>query len=87
MTRSLFRAYGKGESMPDRIVSQMNHDLNENNKNFMFVTLDRKTGVITTELTAGNHWETDNVYKLYFYYFNSIKGYDELVGYSVVNSH
>ena len=55
--------------------------------NFMFVTLDRKTGVIATELTAGNHWETDNVYKLYFYYFNSIKGYDELIGYSVVNSH
>ena len=55
--------------------------------NFMFVTLDRTTGVIATELTAGNHWETDNVYKLYFYYFNSIKGYDELVGYSTVNSH
>jgi hypothetical protein len=55
--------------------------------NFMFVTLDRTTGVIATELTAGNHWETDNVYKLYFYYFNSIKGYDELIGYSVVNSH
>ena len=53
----------------------------------MFVTLDRTTGMIATELTAGNHWETDNVYKLYFYYFNSIKGYDELIGYSVVNSH
>ena len=55
--------------------------------NFMFVTLDRTAGMIATELTAGNHWETDNVYKLYFYYFNSIKGYDELIGYSVVNSH
>lgn len=49
MTRSLFRAYGKGESMPDRIVSQMNHDLNENNKNFMFVTL--FVGIL--DLTSG----------------------------------
>lgn len=49
MTRSLFRAYSKGESMPDRIVSQMNHDLNENNKNFMFVTL--FVGIL--DLTSG----------------------------------
>ena len=55
--------------------------------NFMFVTLDRQTREITTELTAGNHWETNNIYKMYFYYFNTIKGYDELIGYSVVSSH
>ena len=55
--------------------------------NFMFVTLDRQTNEIKTDLTAGNHWETNNIYKLYFYYYNAIKGYDELVGYSVVNSH
>lgn len=55
--------------------------------NFMFATVDRKTGEVMTDLTAGNHWETNNVYKLYFYYYNSIKGYDELIGYSVVNSH
>ena len=55
--------------------------------NFMIVTLDRQTREITTELTAGNHWETNNIYKMYFYYFNTIKGYDELIGYSVVSSH
>ena len=55
--------------------------------NFMIVTLDRSTHEIMTDLTAGNHWETNNVYKLYFYYFNVVKGYDELIGYSVVNSH
>ena len=55
--------------------------------NFMVVTLDRSTHEIMTDLTAGNHWETNNVYKLYFYYFNVVKGYDELIGYSVVNSH
>ena len=55
--------------------------------NFMFVTLDRNTHEILTDLTAGNHWETNNVYKLYFYFYNSLKGYDELIGYSVVNSH
>jgi len=55
--------------------------------NFMFVTVDHATGEVTTELTEGNHWETNNVYKLYFYYYNAIKGYDELIGYSTVNSH
>ena len=55
--------------------------------NFMMVTADRKTGMVSTDLTAGNHWETNNVYKLYFYYFNAIKGYDELIGYATVNSH
>ena len=55
--------------------------------NFMFVTVDRKTGEVFTDLTAGNFWETNNVYKLYFYYYNIVKGYDELIGYSTVNSH
>ena len=55
--------------------------------NFMFAAVDRKTGEVMTDLTAGNHWETNNVYKLYFYYFNAVKGYDELIGYSMVNSH
>lgn len=55
--------------------------------NFLVVTRDRKTGEVSTDLTAGNHWETNNVYKLYFYYFNSLKGYDELIGYATVNSH
>lgn len=55
--------------------------------NFMFVTLDRQTHEIKTDMTAGNHWETNNVYKLYFYFFNALKGYDELVGYGMVNSH
>ena len=55
--------------------------------NFMFVTVDRSTGEVKTDLTAGNHWETNNVYKLYFYYYNTLKGYDELVGYCTVNSH
>lgn len=55
--------------------------------NFLFVAADRETGLVSTELTEGNHWDTDNLYKLYFYYFNPIKGYDELIGYTTVNSH
>ena len=55
--------------------------------NFMVTTLDRNSYEVSTELTDGNFWETNNVYHLYFYYFNAIKGYDELIGYSVVNSH
>ena len=55
--------------------------------NFMFATINPKTGEVMTDMTAGNHWETNNVYKLYFYYYNIVKGYDELIGYSTVNSH
>lgn len=49
MTRSLFRAYSTGEDMPDRIVSKMNKDLNENNESCMFVTL--FVGIL--DLTSG----------------------------------
>lgn len=55
--------------------------------NFLFAIADRETGLVSTELTEGNHWDTDNVYKIYFYYFNAAKGYDELIGYTTVNSH
>ena len=55
--------------------------------NFMFAAVNRDTHEVVTELTAGNHWDTNNVYKLYFYYYNSNKGYDELMGYTTINSH
>lgn len=55
--------------------------------NFMFVTVDRDTGLVSTDLTAGNHWDTDNLYRIYFYYYNPNKGYDELIGYTTVVSH
>ena len=55
--------------------------------NFMFVTHDTRSGGFSTVLTAGNHWETNNVYSLYYYLYNPIRGYDELVGYSVIQSH
>ena len=55
--------------------------------NFMFVTVDRETGVVSTDLTAGNHWDTDNLYRIYFYYYNPNKGYDELIGYTLLTSH
>ncbi len=55
--------------------------------NFLFVTADRETGLVSTELTEGNHWETNNLYRLYFYYFNANKGYDELIGHTTISSH
>lgn len=55
--------------------------------NFMFVSADRNSNAVSTYLTEGNHWDTENVYRLYFYYFNAVKGYDELVGYTTVQSH
>lgn len=55
--------------------------------NFMFVTTDRETGQVSSELIEGNFWETNNIYRLYFYYYNANKGYDELIGYATVTSH
>ena len=55
--------------------------------NFLFVTADRDTGLVSTELTEGNHWDTENLYKIYFYYYNATKGYDELIGYTTITSH
>lgn len=55
--------------------------------NFQFVTADRDTGRVTTEQTEGNFWETENLYRIYFYYYNALKGYDELVGYATQNAH
>lgn len=51
MTKSLFRAYSLQENMPDRIVTQMNNILSDNNKSYMFVTLfvgvlDLKSGLL-----------------------------------------
>lgn len=78
--------------------NQMNYDaqlggylcqllLKQGYYNFMFVTADRDTGVVSTELTAGNHWDTENLYRIYFYYYNPNKGYDELIGYTTLTSH
>lgn len=55
--------------------------------NFMLVSANRNTGEISTDLTEGNYWDTNNLYRIYFYYYNAIKGYDELIGYTTVNSH
>ena len=49
VTKSLFRAFSSNESMPDKIVSRMNDNLSENNKERMFVTL--FVGIL--DLTSG----------------------------------
>ena len=55
--------------------------------NFLFVTADPDTGLVSNALTEGNHWETENLYRVYFYYYNALKGYDELIGYATCNAH
>ncbi len=58
--------------------------------NFLIVTADKCEGmahVAHTDITEGNFWGTENTYHLYFYYYNMIKGYDELIGYATVKSH
>ena len=55
--------------------------------NFLFVTADRNSYSVSTELTEGNFWDTENLYRIYFYYYNPIKCYDELIGYKTLLSH
>jgi hypothetical protein len=55
--------------------------------NYLYATVAKNGVEASTALTAGDFWETNNVYYLYFYYYNSLKGYDELIGYTTVNSH
>lgn len=80
----------------DRNLMQYNYELHgylcqmllkQGYYNFLFVTADRDTGLVSTELTEGNLWDTQNLYKIYFYYYNASKGCDELIGYTTVNSH
>lgn len=49
VTKSLFRTYAIDENTPDYIVTQMNHNLGEDNRNRMFVTL--FVGIL--DLTSG----------------------------------
>lgn len=49
VTKSLFRAFSSNDCMPDQIVSRMNDNLSENNKERMFVTL--FVGIL--DLTSG----------------------------------
>lgn len=55
--------------------------------NYLFAIVENGSTRASLAETAGNFWETDNEYHLYLYYYNAIKGYDELIGYSLVSSH
>ncbi len=53
---------------------------------YIYVTVDRKTKQLTTEITEGNWWETENNYTILIYYRALGGRADELVGITQVNS-
>lgn len=55
---------------------------------YNYVTKDVKTknAVTTTAFTEGNYWETENTYEVFVYYKSFTGRYDELVGFSTINS-
>jgi hypothetical protein len=53
--------------------------------NYLFVQEDEENG-FTTYLTEGNHAATENEYSILIYHRNQTLGYDELIGFSRVNS-
>jgi hypothetical protein len=55
---------------------------------YNYVTKDKtnKNAKATTLLTEGNDWQTENNYTVFIYYRSFIGRYDELVGYTTVNT-
>lgn len=53
---------------------------------YVFATQNSKTGVMETIETEGNFMETENDYYIYYYCRNQLLDYDELIGFTAVNS-
>lgn len=55
--------------------------------NYLYLWKDKNQNAATTELTEGNHFETENEYTILIYYKDSTSFSDRLVGYRLVNSY
>lgn len=53
---------------------------------YIYVTKDKKTNALDTEVTEGNWWETENIYTILIYYKPLGGRVEELVGMTQVNS-
>lgn len=60
--------------------------LKQGNYDYVYITRDRKTNQLSTAITEGNWWETENNYTLLVYYRPLGGRADELVGITQVNS-
>ncbi|NOZ46398.1 MAG: DUF5103 domain-containing protein [Chlorobi bacterium] len=54
--------------------------------NYIYGLLENNKQVIDSEIFEGNHYETENNYIILVYNYNLTLGYDELIGYEVINS-
>lgn len=54
--------------------------------NYQYVVLNEAEQKIDKTFTEGNHFETENDYHILLYHKNPFYGYDELIGYHLLNS-
>lgn len=54
--------------------------------NYWYVTQDEQSKTADLIFTEGNHFETENDYHILIYHRNPFYGYDELIGYHLLNS-
>ena len=60
--------------------------LKQGNYDYCYITRDRKTNELSTDITEGNWWETENNYTILVYYRPLGGRTDELVGITQTNS-
>lgn len=53
---------------------------------YIYITKDKRSGALSTEVTEGNWWETENNYTILVYYRQLGSRADELIGITQINS-
>ncbi|MCK9447509.1 MAG: DUF5103 domain-containing protein [Bacteroidales bacterium] len=55
--------------------------------NYLYAIREPEQSFASTELTEGNHWDTQNEYLILFYYNQPGTAYDQLIGHKIIFSH
>jgi len=55
--------------------------------NYLYGVVERGQQKAFVEPIEGSHWDTNNIYTLYFYYIKPGTGYDQLIGTAAIPSH
>ncbi|MGN0033994.1 MAG: type IX secretion system plug protein domain-containing protein [Candidatus Limimorpha sp.] len=54
---------------------------------YMYAVRDKASGKVSLTPINGDFWETTNKYTIFVYLFNPTLNYDQLIGYTTINSH
>ena len=71
---------------PDRQAYEKTLLLKQGLLNYWYVTRDYNTNVLMSDITEGNHAETENDYLIFIYLRKTMSDRDQLVGFTIVNS-